>query len=137
MLESPINKATRLMACNFIKIETPTQVFSCEYHKMFQKNSFYGTPPVAASQNGGLTWNELYDSTNLNVSIAKSWQLSITSDICEEILKPKKSHANRIIQIIPCKTALIQLEKDLCRRIYKRERFVKTFCSNQGIPGSN
>ena len=24
----------------------------------------------------------------------------------------------------------IQLEKDLYRRIYKRERFVKTFCSN-------
>ena len=31
------------------------------------------------------------------------------------------------MQIAPCKTALIQLEKDLCRGIYKRERFVKTF----------
>ena len=31
------------------------------------------------------------------------------------------------MQIAPCKTAVIQLEKDLCRGIYKRERFVKTF----------
>ena len=53
---------------------------------------------------------------------------SITSDLCEEILKLNKSHTNDIIKIVPCKTALIQLKKDLCRRIYKRERFVKTFC---------
>ena len=43
---------------------------------MFVKN-FYGTPPVTASENGfeefqrifkgGLTWNDLYDLTNLNV----------------------------------------------------------------------
>ena len=25
---------------------------------------------------GGLTWNDFYDLTNLNVSTAKSWQLS-------------------------------------------------------------
>ena len=55
---------------------------------------------------------------------------SITSDLYEEILKPNQSHTNRIIQIVPCKTALTQLEKDLYRTIYKRERFVKTFCSN-------
>ena len=40
------------------------------------KNTFYGTPPVAASENGfeeflriskgRLTWNDLYDLTNLN-----------------------------------------------------------------------
>ena len=40
------------------------------------KNTFYGKPPVAASENGfeeflriskgGLTWNDLYDLTNLN-----------------------------------------------------------------------
>ena len=52
VLESPFNKVTGLMVRNFIKKETPTQVFSCEYHKMFEKSSFYGTPPVAASQNG-------------------------------------------------------------------------------------
>ena len=43
---------------------------------MFEKN-FYGTPPVAASENGfedfltisksGLTWNDFYDLINLNV----------------------------------------------------------------------
>ena len=51
------------------------------------KKTFYGTPPVAASENGfeefvrmskgGHTWNGLYNSTNLNVLIAKSWQLSV------------------------------------------------------------
>ena len=50
------------------------------------KKTFYRTPLVAASENGfeeylriskdGLTWNDLYDLTNLNVKIAKSWQLS-------------------------------------------------------------
>ena len=55
---------------------------------------------------------------------------SIFSDLYEEILKPNMSHTNRIIQIVPCKPVLIQLQNDLYRRIYKRERFVKTFCSN-------
>ena len=64
------------MACNFIKKETPTQLLSCEYLQMFKKN-FLWTPPVAASENGfeeflriskgGLTWNDLYNLTNLNV----------------------------------------------------------------------
>ena len=41
------------------------------------KNTFYGTPPVAASENGfekfvriskgGLIWNDLYNLTNLNM----------------------------------------------------------------------
>ena len=39
------------MTCNFIKEETLTQVFSCEYHKIFENSSFYGTPLVAASEN--------------------------------------------------------------------------------------
>ena len=61
------------MACNFIKKETPTQGFSCEYYKMFEKSFFYGTPLVAASENGwriskgALTLNYFYDSANLNV----------------------------------------------------------------------
>ena len=43
----------------------------------YLKNAFYGTTPVTASENGfeeflriskgGLTWNNLYDLTNLNV----------------------------------------------------------------------
>ena len=72
------------MACNFIKKETLTLIFSCEYHKMFKKSFFYGTPPVAASENGseflrffkGSLTTNVYDSTDLNVQIAKSWQLS-------------------------------------------------------------
>ena len=30
----------------------------------------------------------------------------MSSDLYEEILKPNKSHTNRIIQIVPCKAAL-------------------------------
>ena len=52
VLESLFNKVTGLMPCNFIEKETPTQVLSCEYHKMFENSFFYGTPPVAASENG-------------------------------------------------------------------------------------
>ena len=64
------------MAYNFIKKETPKQVFSYEYHQMFENSFFYGTPPVAASEmvekflrisKGGLTRMDLYNSTNLNV----------------------------------------------------------------------
>ena len=64
------------------------------------------------------------------IQFLKDRMSSITSDLYQEILKLNKSHTNFITQIVLCKTALIQLEKDLYRRIYKRERFVKTFCSN-------
>ena len=50
------------------------------------KKTIYGTSQVAASENGfeefltiskgRLTWNDFYDLTNLNLQIAKSWQLS-------------------------------------------------------------
>ena len=81
VLESLFNKVTGLMVCNFIEKEIPTQVLSCEYHKMFGK-LFYWAPLVAASENGwriskgGLTQSDLFYVTNVNVSIAKSWQLS-------------------------------------------------------------
>ena len=51
VLESFFNKVTGLMACNFIKKETLTQVFSFEYHKIFMNSYFDGTPLVAASAN--------------------------------------------------------------------------------------
>ena len=41
--------------CNIIKKETPTQVFSCVFHKIFKKTFFYRTPPVAASVLG-ISW---------------------------------------------------------------------------------
>ena len=37
-------------ALNFIKKETPIQVFSCEYYKISKNNFFYRTPPVVASK---------------------------------------------------------------------------------------
>ena len=53
-LESPFNmpEVTCLMAYNVIEKQTPAEVFSCEYHKMFKNSFLYGTPPVAASENG-------------------------------------------------------------------------------------
>ena len=44
------------------------------------------------------------------IRFLKDRMSSISSDLYEEILKPNKSHTNRIIQIVPCKTALSQDE---------------------------
>ena len=41
------------------------------------------------------------------IRFLKDRMSSISSDLYEEILKPNKSHTNCIIQIVPCKTALI------------------------------
>ena len=64
------------------------------------------------------------------IRFVKDRTSSISSDLYEVILKPNKSHTNRIIQIVPCKTTLTELEKDLYKRIYRRERYVNMFCSN-------
>ena len=40
------------------------------------------------------------------IRFLKDRMSSISSDLYEEILKPNKSHTNRIIQIVPCKTTL-------------------------------
>ena len=37
------------MACNFIKIETLAQVFSCEFCEIFKNAFSYRLPPVDAS----------------------------------------------------------------------------------------
>ena len=37
-------------AYNFIKKETLTQVFSCEFFEIFKNTFFYRTPSVAASE---------------------------------------------------------------------------------------
>ena len=39
------------LACNFIKKETLTQVFSCEFCETFKNTFCYRAPPVAASVN--------------------------------------------------------------------------------------
>ena len=36
-------------ACNFIKKETLTQVFSCEFYEIYKNTFYYRTPLVAAS----------------------------------------------------------------------------------------
>ena len=46
-LESLFSKVAGLKACNFVK-DNPTQVFSCEYCKIFKNTFFYKTPSVAA-----------------------------------------------------------------------------------------
>ena len=64
------------MACNFIIKETPTQVFFCKYHKMFEESFFHGAAwwlllriveEFLRMSKGGVTWNNLYDWTNLNM----------------------------------------------------------------------
>ena len=40
------------------------------------------------------------------IRFLKDRMSSISSDLYEEILKPIKSHTDRIIEIVPCKTAL-------------------------------
>ena len=41
MLEALFNKAVGFQTCNFIKKETPIQVFSCEYCKIFKKSPYF------------------------------------------------------------------------------------------------
>ena len=41
------------------------------------------------------------------IRFLKDRMSSISAELYEEILKPNKSHTNRIIQIVPCKTAFI------------------------------
>ena len=56
------------------------------------------------------------------IRFLKDSMSSISSDMYEEILKPNKSHTNRIIQIVPCKTALrVALSLEL--EIFSEERF--------------
>ena len=45
VLESLINNVAALQPCNFIK-ETPTQVFSCEYCKIYRISFFYRASPL-------------------------------------------------------------------------------------------
>ena len=150
MLESPFSEVTRLMACNFIKKETPTQGFSCEYHKMFDKRTPVvapsGTPMMATSENGWriskyfkrwsymewFVWFDQSESVNHEIMATicikicmirflKDQMSSINSHLYEELLKP-----------INCsmKDHLYSTQERFVRRIYKRERFAKMFCSN-------
>ena len=46
-----------LMACNFIKKENLSQVFSCEFWEISKNTFSYRTPPVAASGLGKIKQN--------------------------------------------------------------------------------
>ena len=48
------NKITGLEVCNFIRKETPTQVFSCEYCEIFKNIDFEEHQQTAVFS--GLTW---------------------------------------------------------------------------------
>ena len=50
------NTCVRASACNFIKKENVTQVFSCEFGEISNNTLFYRTPPVAASVMSNVKW---------------------------------------------------------------------------------
>ena len=62
------------MACNFIKKETLTQVFSCEFCKIF-KNTFF-TERLRTTASADYLWVKNYDLPNwkqVSQSVAMSW----------------------------------------------------------------
>ena len=46
------------------------------------------------------------------IGFLKDRMSSVSSDLYEDTCKPNKSHTNRIIQIVSCKTALIYVSID-------------------------
>ena len=52
---------------NDIKIEAPTQVFSCEVCKIFQSSFFYKTPPVVGFSRCKLSYLILANTDYFNV----------------------------------------------------------------------
>ena len=55
MFEPPFHKVAGLRACNFINKEAPTQVFSCEYLKIFENNYYEEHLRMAAFE----TWSNI------------------------------------------------------------------------------
>ena len=49
MLGSLFNKVAELKVCNFLKKQTPTQVFLVDIGKFFNNSFFYRTSPVVVS----------------------------------------------------------------------------------------
>ena len=71
VLESLFNKVTGLIACNFIKKQSPTQMFSCEYHKMFENSFLIKKLSLKNSTSKKIKYflilNILQKSTNINI----------------------------------------------------------------------
>ena len=55
MLESLSIKLQAWSTAALLKNRPPGTGLSCKYHKMFEKSFLYGTPSVAASENGWRT----------------------------------------------------------------------------------
>ena len=73
MLKSPFNKVAGLKVCIFIKKETPTQLFSCEYCEIL-KNSFFTDASHLWVQN----WYFSYSLCHCFVFLHNSIRISIS-----------------------------------------------------------
>ena len=76
MLESLFNKAAGFQTCNFIIKETPTQVDSCEYCKMFQ-NSFFIERLLPHSLGSFCYWYLLRKKAGSNKTLALTKSMSM------------------------------------------------------------
>ena len=70
----------RVVACKFIKNDTPTQVFSCEFWEMFKNTFFTGNLRTNASVANGAgdkqTWISAGTSFNRNANIMKLFHVN-------------------------------------------------------------
>ena len=86
-----VSFSIQMQACNFIKKETPTLMFSCKFYK-----NFYRTPPVAASE----VWNKTISTYKWKL-LAKPNQKPVPSSFCCESnlkLKTKKTKLFALVQ---------------------------------------
>ena len=72
------------MACNFIKKQTPEQVFSCKYYNMFENDFLYRTPLGAAPENGWIisknfpTWRNI--CTEEFIKVKDLWRCYVVNE---------------------------------------------------------
>ena len=71
-------KSCRSQACNFIKKESPAQMFSCGFCEFLRTPFFYRTPPVAASEKN-------VHKTLLLISVTVNSYLKQRNDTCSSI----------------------------------------------------
>ena len=68
----------KFQACNFIKKETLSQVFTCEFSEIFKSTFFYGTPLVAASTfNLKSLLNQMFSDLQAIFCFC-DWQINVT-----------------------------------------------------------
>ena len=100
-----------LRPANFIKIESLTQVFSCEFCKHLSKNTFYRTPPVVASVKA-CNFTKIRLPTGVFCELSKNFRnifFFFFFDALQEFSKSsqkywwKKCWLNILLQIAVCK----------------------------------